>query len=193
MTTAAEDAFAQLKEGNVRFVRGESQATYSGVDSGAAEGPPKPIAVIVGCSDSRVPIEIIFDAAMGDVWVIRSAGHVLSEAGLASVRFGVQEWGIPLVVVVGHDNCLAVQAAMTQDPPEWMAPIASFIATGLNERAEIVDPEDPVALEATVDEHVRASMAALRTYLNALPLSGARPSIVGGTYQVATGEVRWLD
>jgi carbonic anhydrase len=193
MEFTAEEALAQLREGNERFASGKSRGTICTKERAAAPEATHPIAVVVSCSDSRVPTEIIFDVSPGDIWVIRSAGHVLGEPGLASVRFGVQQWGIPLVVVVGHDDCLAVQAAMSSEPPEWMRPVTDFIETGLAAHEEAADRSDRASLEQAVDAHVKASISALKTYLRILPPAERQPLIVGGTFSVSTGEVRWLD
>jgi carbonic anhydrase len=187
----AGDVLERLKLGNDRFMRGETRTDYSSSHRQAVAEQPHPSVVIVGCSDSRVPVETVFDVGIGDAWVVRTAGHVLSEAGLASVRFGVETWGIPLVVVVGHEDCLAVRAALEGFAPAWLRPITEYIEA---DPAQLgTSGEDESALVRAVDTHVTASVAALTTYLKGLPLpDAATPQVVGCTYHPTTGEVRWL-
>jgi len=188
----ADEVLEQLRDGNRRFVRGEACTEYSPSRREAVAESPDPSVVIVGCSDSRVPVEAVFDMGIGDAWVVRSAGHVLSEAGLASVRFGVETWGIPLVLVVGHEDCQAVRAAVEGFNPAWLRPITDYIeAEPLLPDSSPADESD--ALIRAVDAHVAASVAALTTHLKGLALpDAAMPVVVGCTYHPATGEVRWL-
>ena len=188
----ADDVLERLREGAVRFRLGKSQTDYSKTQREAVAEEPTPSVVLLGCSDSRVPVEAVFDVGIGDAWVVRTAGHVLSDAGLASVRFGVEMWGIPLVVVVGHEDCLAVRAALQGDTPKWLAAITDYIETdpaALGASGE----DEATVLNGAVDAHVKASVAALETYLKglALPISNP-PHVVGCTYHPATGEVHWL-
>jgi len=93
LATTAEEALEELKEGNARFVAGQ-----------------KPEAVILGCADSRVPPEVIFDEGIGDLFVVRVAGNVSEPASLGSVEYAAEHLGVPLVVVLGHHKCGAVKA-----------------------------------------------------------------------------------
>ena len=112
-TTPAE-AWSALREGNERFVRGEMLHPSQGVDHRAElSAAQHPFAVIFGCSDSRVAAEIIFDQGLGDVFVVRTAGHVLDTTVIGSIEYGVEVLGASLVVVLGHDSCGAVAAATT--------------------------------------------------------------------------------
>ena len=188
----ADDVLEKLKQGNDRFMRGETRTDYSSNRREAVADDPCPSVVLVGCSDSRVPVETVFDVGIGDAWVVRSAGHVLSEAGLASVRFGVETWGIPLVVVVGHEDCLAVRAAVEGYAPPWLHPITDYIEA---DPVHLGTPAEDAAATfiKAVDTHVAASVVALTTYLKGLPLlDAAKPQVVGCTYHPTTGEVRWL-
>ena len=106
------EAWSALREGNDRFVRGEmlhpSQASTTAPSCRSAQHP---FAVLFGCSDSRVAAEIIFDQGLGDVFVVRTAGHVLDTTVIGSIEYGVEVLGASLVVVLGHDSCGAVAAA----------------------------------------------------------------------------------
>lgn len=107
-------AWKALKEGNERFVAGQPEHPSQSVDHRAslAEGQ-KPTAVVFGCADSRVAAEIIFDQGLGDMFVVRTAGHVIDSAVLGSIEYGVSVLNVPLIVVLGHDSCGAVKATLS--------------------------------------------------------------------------------
>jgi carbonic anhydrase len=107
-------AWKALKEGNERFVAGKPEHPSQSVGHRAslAEGQ-KPTAVVFGCADSRVAAEIIFDQGLGDMFVVRTAGHVIDSAVLGSVEYAVTVLNVPLIVVLGHDSCGAVKATLS--------------------------------------------------------------------------------
>ena len=111
---SAGEALDRLREGNARFAAGErnldpmrQQARRIEVIDGQA-----PIAVVLGCADSRVPVEIVFDQGLGDLFVIRVAGNIVAPSQIGSVEFAAERFGTPLVVVLGHTRCGAVQATI---------------------------------------------------------------------------------
>jgi carbonic anhydrase len=106
-------AWKSLKEGNERFVSDKSAHPSQSVEHRAtlAEGQ-RPTAVVFGCSDSRVAAEIIFDQGLGDMFVVRTAGHVIDSAVLGSIEYAVTVLEVPLIVVLGHDNCGAVKETL---------------------------------------------------------------------------------
>lgn len=109
----AEDALIKLMEGNSRFV--EFKQNHPHQNKARLEevaSTQKPFAIIVGCSDSRVPPEIIFDQGMGDLFVIRNAGNVVDDFAMASIEYAVQHLGVRLIVVLGHERCGAVDATI---------------------------------------------------------------------------------
>ena len=112
--TKPSTAWRALKEGNERFVAGEplhpSQSIEHRANLAAAQ---KPTAVVFGCADSRVAAEIIFDQGLGDMFVVRTAGHVIDSAVLGSIEYAVTVLDVPLIVVLGHDSCGAVGAALS--------------------------------------------------------------------------------
>lgn len=111
--TSPVTAWKSLKEGNQRFVAGESQHPSQGVaDRERLTGGQHPSAVLFGCADSRVAAEIIFDQGLGDMFVVRTAGHTIDSSVLGSIEYGVAVLGVPLIVVLGHDKCGAVQATL---------------------------------------------------------------------------------
>src|SRR5215213_5098780 len=106
-------AWKALKEGNERFVAGEPlHPSQSVEDRTRLTHGQKPTAVVFGCADSRVAAEIIFDAGLGDMFVVRTAGHVADSAVLGSIEYAVTVLEVPLVVVLGHDSCGAVKATL---------------------------------------------------------------------------------
>jgi carbonic anhydrase len=106
-----DDALQELLAGNERFVTGARIHPHQDAERRAAvANAQRPFAVIFGCSDSRLAAEIIFDRGLGDLFVVRTAGHIVGPEVLASIEYGVTILGAPLVVVLGHDSCGAVQA-----------------------------------------------------------------------------------
>ncbi len=112
-------ALALLVEGNRRFAEGTPQRPHQDATTRAALArSQKPIAVLVSCSDSRVPPAVVFDQGLGDLFEIRSAGHMVDTAGLGSIEYAVAHLGTPLVVVMGHERCGAVTAALHHEAHE---------------------------------------------------------------------------
>lgn len=107
-------AWKALKEGNERFVAGKPQHPSQSIEHRASlTEAQKPTAVVFGCADSRVAAEIIFDQGLGDMFVVRTAGHVIDSAVLGSIEYAVTVLKVPLIVVLGHDSCGAVKATLT--------------------------------------------------------------------------------
>jgi len=181
MSVSADIALERLREGNERFAEGHPKRHFSAAERAKLVEGQRPWAVIVGCADSRVPVEVLFDAGPGEVFVVRSAGHVMSEAGYASVRYAVEVLGARLVVVLGHEGCGAVAASRDGDAPAWLAPITDHIHT------------DAATLSEAVDQHVRESVAEMRAWFDNAGFSAEDVAVLGGTYQLASGEVRWED
>lgn len=103
------EGLARLKEGNLRFVEGKSQLAAKGWRPGLGDGQ-KPFAVVIGCSDSRSPAELVFDQGLGQLFVVRVAGNVIAPSGTGSVEFASAQFGTRLVVVMGHTHCGAIAA-----------------------------------------------------------------------------------
>src|SRR5258705_14009494 len=109
--TTPADALNELLAGNQRFVTGTRIHPHQDAEHRASLAfEQQPFAVVFGCSDSRLAAEIIFDRGLGDLFVVRTAGHIIGPEVLASIEYGVTILGAPLVVVLGHDSCGAVQA-----------------------------------------------------------------------------------
>src|SRR5689334_1817695 len=111
--TSPVTAWKALKEGNERFVAGEPEHPSQGIEHRASlAAAQKPTAVVFGCADSRVAAELIFDQGLGDMFVIRTAGHVIDSAVLGSIEYAIEVLNVPLIVVLGHDSCGAVKATL---------------------------------------------------------------------------------
>ena len=108
-----DEALARLLEGNRRFVEELPQTAVPSAERVELASAQRPFAVVLGCSDSRVPVETIFDQRPGDLFVIRLAGNIVTTEGLASIEYAREVLGCSLVVVLGHTSCGAVQAAMS--------------------------------------------------------------------------------
>ena len=201
--TAAE-ALQKLKQGNARFlsnVRG-AEPILSQVRRADFVHGQNPFAVILGCSDSRVPAEIIFDQGLGDLFVIRVAGNVVAPSQIGSVEFAVERFATPLVVVIGHSSCGGVGA--TLDVLQGRAAPGSRGLMSIVDRIRpSVEPllqtdlaSHPDALmRASIRENVRASVNQLRHGSEIIERLVAERglAIVGGVYDLGTGEVDFFD
>ena len=187
------EAWAELERGNARFVAGEPTSSVDIVQRRAMADSQSPFALIFGCSDSRVAAELVFDRGLGELFVIRTAGHVVDSGVLASVEYGVGVLKVPLVVVIGHDSCGAVSATID-------ALDSGLVPTGfLRDLVERVTPsvlnarrlgaDDVDGVEA---EHVRQTARLLveRCASLADALQAGRSAVVGCTYALAEGRVR---
>ncbi|GAB2752836.1 carbonic anhydrase [Streptomyces bullii] len=149
-----------------------------------------PFALVLGCIDSRVPPELVFDQGLGDLMTVRSAGEVLDEAVLGSVAYGVLELAIPLVLVLGHQSCGAVKAAVEADEtggrlPAHIQYIADQIAPSID-RTKEGDPR----VDSTIDANVRAVRARLAAEPDlADKVASGRLAIVGARYELTTQRV----
>ena len=192
-----EEALRRLKEGNERFVAGKSHHPHDSKEwrNRLTQGQD-PFAVILACSDSRVPTELLFDQGFGDLFVIRVAGNILSPAVLGSVQYAAAHLRGRLLVVLGHEGCGAVTGALL--PPEAQAQEMS----GVREVLDAIQPglvgldrslPDDQVLSHAVEMNVRASIAQVLARPEAVQLRSGTKQVVGGVYELATGRVRWLD
>lgn len=194
MTVSALDALEALKEGNRRFAADKPLLRFAAQDRRSVVDGQRPRAVVVGCSDSRVPVETVFDSGVGELFVVRTAGHVMTAASYASVRFAVEKLGTRLIVVLGHEDCGAVTAALAGGAPDWLRPIVDEIdVSQVNTQRAPADADDEL-LAAAVDDHVRDTVRALREFVAGFDRSDDEPVLVaGGAYKLSSGEVHWLD
>jgi carbonic anhydrase len=187
-------ALTRLLEGNKRFVAGKG-AAYTGFRAELADGQ-SPFAVFLGCSDSRVPAELVFDVGLGDLFVIRVAGNIVAPSLMGSVEFSVSQFGTPLVVVMGHTRCGAIGATLrtlegAQPDSRSLEAITNRIAPHIREAAATHQAEQRVT--ACVEANVRASVKGL--YESRILYDSVREgrlAIVGAVYAVETGAVTVL-
>jgi carbonic anhydrase len=189
-----DEALTRLVQGNARFVSGH--LTHAGPEQiaearGAVSEGQSPFAVIVGCSDSRVGPEIVFDQGLGDLFVVRTAGEVVDSTALGSIEYAVRHLGSALVVVLGHDRCGAVAAAVAgAKEPGHIATVLEAIEPAVKQTKG--QPGDPV------DNAVRAQALDVAKQLqNAKPILAERVQsgklkIVAARYDLDTGKVELL-
>jgi carbonic anhydrase len=201
---SVNDALESLKTGNRRFAAGETELDISTsrqrrdqLVSGQA-----PFAVILGCSDSRVPVEMIFDQGLGDLFVIRVAGNVVAPSQVGSVEFAAEQFGVRLVVVLGHTGCGAIAATLKalQEPgtrhSENLHSIVERIGPAVEGcLAEDSSPDDEQLIERAVRANIRASVQQLQ-HGSSMIEEFVRDDglvVVGAEYSLATGTVEFLD
>ncbi|GAB7109401.1 carbonic anhydrase [Streptomyces phaeofaciens JCM 4814] len=184
----AEEALRELADGNRRWrTFRERHPDESPAVRRTLTTAQHPFALILGCIDSRVPPELVFDQGLGDLMTVRSAGEVLDEAVLGSVAYGVLELDIPLVVVLGHQSCGAVKAAVQADLtgeklPAHIQYLADRIAPNIDRSKEG---------DARVDSTIDANIRAVRSRLAAEPdlaakISTGELAVVGARYELTT-------
>jgi carbonic anhydrase len=186
--------FLALLEGNARYMAGGSTAEVRRGAVRRAEliGSQAPSAIVLGCADSRVPVEILFDQGLGDLFVVRTAGHVVDGAVLGSIEYAMELLGVPLIVILGHDQCGAVAAATAmvdegKVPPGCIREVAEHIAPDVV-RARFEGAE---TFEETVEQHARYTVELLRerSALVDAAVRGARVTVVPARYALGTGQV----
>jgi len=187
------EALDRLKQGNARYAANEPAERDFSVGRAARASAQYPIVAVLACADSRVPPEIIFDQGPGDVFVVRDAGNVVSNYGLASMEFAVAVLNVPLILVLGHSSCGAVAAAL-QSVRE-----RSKLPGHLPELVEAIQPAVDAAhgkhpsdlLAATINENVRLGMSNLKTRSDVIgdAIKSGKVGIAGGVYELATGKV----
>ena len=181
--TPAADALTELLDGNRRFVEGRPEHGHDVSAAAAASGGQAPHAVVLGCIDSRVPLEAIFDQTFGSICVVRSGAHVLDRAVLGSVEFAVTALKTPLVMVLGHERCGAVASTVDavqagERPGGALAYLVDQIAPAV---AEAGDAPDVAA--AAMRAHVGRTVRFLRETV------GDAAEVVGAVYDLDTGRV----
>jgi carbonic anhydrase len=196
-------ALRRLQEGNARFVANRRTKAMTSPDRRAevAENQ-QPFAVILGCSDARVPAEIVFDQGLGDLFVIRVAGNIVAPSGVGSVEFAVERFDVQLVVVLGHTRCGAIDATLEllarPDQPQsrGLRSIVDRVRPAI-EGLVTADPGRDRArlVQDAVRANIRASVNQLRhgsEILERLVLAG-RVQVVGAEYALDSGEVTFLE
>lgn len=200
---SGREALARLKDGNRRFVaETHGEATVNRERRNELVDGQNPFAIILGCSDSRVPAEIVFDQGLGDLFVIRVAGNIVAPSQVGSIEFAAERFGSRLVVVLGHSQCGAITATIEEleRPSENRSPnlgsivgrirpaVETLFETDLrNDHDALVDRAVRANIRASVD-HLRHGSAILERLVEQDELL-----IVGAEYSLETGEVKFFD
>jgi carbonic anhydrase len=203
MLTAAE-ALDRLKKGNLRFVQGETSHPKLLTHQQRAEmaDSQEPFAIILGCSDSRVPAEMVFDQGLGDLFVIRVAGNIVAPSQVGSVEFAAESFGCPIVVVLGHTHCGAIHSTIEvlMNPEQSSSANLMSIVNRVRPSVEILmqtelkDDLDKLSQHA-VRSNVFASVNQLRHGSAVLEnlIDQGKLKVVGAEYSLETGEVSFYD
>ena len=190
-----DEAMARLLAGNARFVSGKLNHPHTAADwRKRLVGGQNPFVTIIGCADSRVPPELLFDQGFGDLFVIRVAGNVIDTDVAGSVEYGVDHLATNLVVVMGHEGCGAVTAALQKmadiekEPNEIQALVRKIKAAVREFDAGVPFSE---RLKTSVEDNVRNSVKLLKAIPDlAKAEKESRTKIVGAVYEIETGRVR---
>lgn len=194
MPANSAEALALLKAGNARFVAGAAHFAPPELDAGDPRAQ-SPFAVVLGCSDSRVPIETIFDQVPGRVFVVRVAGNFLNDANYGSIEFAVAVLKAKLVLVLGHTDCGAVGAAIASAKdgvahPGHIAGLIKILAPAIEATRD--EPGDWYA--NAIAENVRRNVEALTSGSQIIAEAAANGeiAIIGGVYDLGSGEVAFF-
>ncbi|ENU25343.1 carbonic anhydrase [Acinetobacter gyllenbergii] len=200
----AQEALERLKAGNARFVKGEAvqQKLLSHQERAEMASEQNPFAIVLGCSDSRVPAEMVFDQGLGDLFVIRVAGNIVAPSQVGSVEFAAERYDCAVVVVLGHSHCGAIQATIDtlmnpqQPPSSNLMSIVNRVRPSVEILMQTDLKNDLKKLSAhAVRSNVFASVNQLRhgsAVLESLIEKG-KMIVVGAEYSLETGEVSFFD
>jgi carbonic anhydrase len=204
----ADQALTRLREGNLRFQKDPRAEnwTFDGPHPSTLTERQRPFAAVLGCADSRVPVEVVFGQGPGQLFVVRVAGNVASPSQLGSLEFAVDVLGVRLVVVLGHTNCGLVSAALAPPAaplPRHLAMLARRVAGVLDESgngdgAENGDHAGEIG-EARLRRAITANVrATCREILDGSEVIAARAAagevqVTGAVYELDSGAVVWLD
>lgn len=192
---SASEALQRLRDGNRRFAEGSPRNVESVGQARRAElvDGQTPFAVIVACSDSRVPVELLFDQGLGDLFVIRVAGNIVAPSQIGSVEFAAAKLGTRLVVVLGHSNCGAIEATLEElaQKQETRSPNLRSIVERII--PSLVGMENPTLQQAVV-ANVHNSVSRLRHGSQILEelIEAGDLTVVGAEYSIESGKVEFL-
>lgn len=196
-----EAALARLKERNRLFLQDKpSNADISRRRRLALAQGQKPFAALVGCADSRVGPEHLFGSGLGDLFIVRTAGNYVDDAGFGSLAYAVAELKVPLIAVLGHEKCGAVAAANavvnenTQLPPSLLRMVQPILPASIDAKTRLQPGED--LLDRAVHLNVSRVARSLRETsdpLLAKPLASGHLKVVGAYYDLDTGKVDFFD
>jgi carbonic anhydrase len=193
-----DEALARLKNGNLRFVEGKAKHPRGDAvrRSETVKDGQHPIAIVIGCADSREPVEIIFDQGIGDVFVVRVAGNVCNSDEIGSAEYAAEHLGAPLCIVLGHTACGAVTAAATD------AELHGCVGALVNDirpavavaQMEHPDLKSKALVPAAIEANVKQSIGNLKSKSPVLSklISSGKLHVEGGVYDLESGQIKWL-
>lgn len=202
ISLSPQQALARLKQGNLDFMQGhqtrscpDAQQRLSFVES------QHPFAIILGCSDARVPAEMVFNQGLGDLFVIRVAGNIVAASQLASIEFAIQEFNVPLVIVLGHSHCGAIHASLQalyqgehqQSSDNLMSIVKRILPTLQMVTSDEIKYQPKKIERIAVKANVYAAVQHVRygsTYLTD-QVENEQLLVVGAQYHLETGEVEF--
>jgi carbonic anhydrase len=192
----AADGLTRLKAGNQRFqVDPAGALPIDAARRAALAGGQAPFAMVLSCADSRVPPEVIFNTGLGDLFVVRAAGQVADKSILASLEYGAEHLHIPLLVVMGHESCGAVKAAIETKPGESLGPNLDYlikaIVPAVKRSAQAPNPGVRAAILANVEENIN-DLLEQSSLLHALTGAG-RLTMVGAYYELSSGRAHFSE
>ncbi len=192
VTITPDSVLAELKEGNADHVEHRYKYPRQTVERRKELVTAQhPHAEILSCADSRVPPEIIFDQGLGDLFVVRVAGNVATDSEIGSLEYGAEHLHIPLLIVLGHESCGAVTAALQGGDPEGhIAALVNLIKPAVDKSRGMAG--DPVANAVRINVQLVAQQLRSSTPILSELVSHGKLKIVGGVYSLETGKVTWL-
>lgn len=201
---SATDALERLRDGNRRFISNEVSEEVLAIREhrAGAAAPQNPFAIILACSDSRVPTELIFDQGIGDLFVIRVAGNIVAPSQIGSIEYAAKQFGTRLVVVLGHSNCGAIIATLRElalkeshRSPNLRA-IVDRIRPALDPvLEEYYDVEDEAIVASCVRANVQASVDGLQhgSLILEQLIEAKELNIIGAEYSIETGYIDFFE
>jgi carbonic anhydrase len=193
------DVLADLKAGNERFVAGELTPRDYNAQAAATASGQYPKAIILSCVDSRVPVELVFDQGIGDVFVGRVAGNAENVDMLGSMEFATKAAGSKVIVVLGHTSCGAIKGAADGVELGNLTALLDNFDGALEKAAEVTDgnttSKNAAFVSAAIEENVRQTMTDIleRSEVISEMVDDGEVMVVGGIYDLASGKVTWLD
>jgi len=187
-------ALARLKEGNLRFIKGGRRPVNLTQERNNLVKGQQPYAIVLSCSDSRVPPEIVFDETLGKLFVVRVAGNVTDPVTLGSIEYAVEHLGAKLILVLGHQSCGAVEATLDGGPvPPNIEALVKRIQPAVD-RAKAMGLDPAATFTAAIVENVRQQMQNATTESGVLRerVEKKQVRIVGAVYSLVTGQVEML-
>ena len=187
-SVSADAALAKLKEGNLRFASSEvSQSKPTAARRAETAQEQHPFAIVLGCADSRTAPEIVFDQNIGDLFVVRTAGNLVDDHALGSIEYAVAHLGARLVVVLGHQRCGAVTAALASDTAPGHV---QSLVRDIQPAVKAAKGKDGNVTDIAIAENARLMAAKIRNEAS-LGEHAKEVRIISGVYDLDTGKVEW--